>query len=72
MSQSRSQCDACKHFVSPFDRDDDLDAPTCAAFPDGIPDRVYANEVDHRDPIPGDHGVQFVAAEGDSFPDWAF
>lgn len=35
--------------------------PTCPAFPDGIPDKILRNEVDHRQPVKGDHGVQFVA-----------
>jgi len=35
---------------------------TCAAFPDGIPEGIWDNEIDHRMPYPGDHGLLFKAA----------
>jgi hypothetical protein len=44
----------------------------CTAFPAGIPIEIAANEVDHRQPVEGDHGVQFLAKPGDSFPAYAF
>lgn len=65
----RSQCDACRHFrgrasfTAPF---------TCDAFTSGIPDEVYDNERDHRQPIEGDNGIRFAAKAGDSFPAYAF
>ena len=65
----RSQCDACRHFRGrqsfsvPF---------TCTAFPEGIPDAVFDNELDHRRPIDGDNGLQFLAKPGDEFPGYAF
>lgn len=69
-----SQCGACANFRSPFSPEglkQGRDGPFCAAFPDGIPDRVYGNEVDHRQPIDGDHGVRWES-NGQPFPDYAF
>jgi hypothetical protein len=36
-----------------------LGVHTCDAFPDGIPDAIWVALGDHRDPVPGDHGVQY-------------
>jgi hypothetical protein len=70
----RSQCDACVHVRSRYDFPPDIrpDGPVCAAFPDGIPKRVYANGLDHRQPIDGDEGFRFLVVPGDAFPEWAF
>ena len=69
----RSQCDTCQRFRSPFSPDNtrNLDTAFCAAFPDGIPDRVYNNGADHRQPIAGDHGLRWLSA-GEEFPKSAF
>lgn len=32
---------------------------TCEAYPDGIPQSILESTADHRDPQPGDHGIQF-------------
>lgn len=66
-----SQCSTCARFVSPFDRPDMTGGPTCAAFPEGIPDEVYWNGADHRQPIAGDNGVRWQS-NGIPFPEWAF
>lgn len=43
-------CDNCKHL------DYNL---VCTAFPNGIPDEILIKGFDHRNPYPGDHGIQF-------------
>lgn len=61
-----SQCATCARLRTPFPA-----PPVCEAFPDGIPDEVYHNGVDHRQPIAGDHGLQWTS-NGEEFPEWAF
>lgn len=65
----RSQCVACVH-LRPFEG---WGTPqTCDAYPGGIPQAILDNEVDHRQPVEGDHGIQFEAKAGDEFPAYAF
>lgn len=74
MSQPKSQCSACSHFRSPFlepERAAKGEGPTCAAFPGGIVEIIYANGFDHRNPFPGDNGVRWES-NGEEFPEWAF
>lgn len=66
-----SQCGTCVHFRSPFSQKDFGGGPFCAAFPDGIPDEIYDNLVDHRRSVDGDHGVRWEPDGDVSFPDWA-
>jgi hypothetical protein len=49
-----SQCSICEHFNA-----GNRERATCAAFPAGIPRSVWLNELDHRLPLAGDHGVWF-------------
>lgn len=73
------QCLACEHWISPFERDDadsQREQPTqiCAAFhlaDGGIPDAIWWNEADHREPHQGDHGIRWQSLGGADFPDWA-
>lgn len=62
-----SQCSRCTQFRSPFDNPGATDA-SCAAFPEGIPDKVYSNELDHRQPIDGDHGIRWTD-DGRGYPE---
>lgn len=48
------QCIACVHMTSL-----EPELETCAAFPDGIPRRIWQGEADHREPYRGDNGIRF-------------
>jgi hypothetical protein len=55
-----SQCSLCVHYLT---------ARRCAAFlPGEIPDGIIANDIDHRRPYPGDHGVRWAAYPGQTHP----
>ena len=43
----------------------------CEAFPDGIPEAIWSNRVDHRQPVEGDHGLRWTPREGAEFPQYA-
>ncbi len=45
------QCGNCKNVK--------IEDGICRAFPTGIPPRIIKGEVDHRQPYPGDHNIQF-------------
>jgi hypothetical protein len=56
-----SICSLCKHkhrdsltFRKSF--------PTCDAFPNGIPEAVRKNRIDHRKALAGDNGIRFELA----------
>jgi hypothetical protein len=52
-------CIYCKHFHG------DSANPACDAF-DAIPAGIWKNHVDHRNPYPGDRGVQYEPISDDS------
>lgn len=43
-------CERCTHHRG---------AKTCTAFPEGIPDALWSAYRGHREPYPGDNGIQF-------------
>lgn len=61
MNFETSQCGNCIH-CHPFDRH--VGYSTCDAFPNGIPDDIENNKADHRQPYPGDNGIQFEPDSG--------
>jgi hypothetical protein len=71
-SRPTSQCGTCARFVSPLDSDDadEILGPTCTAFPAGIPDEIWWNRFDHRQPHVGDGGLRWES-NGHEFPEWA-
>ena len=60
---TRQLCARCRH----LDRAR-KGAPTCAAFPSGIPMMILTNRHDHRKPYPGDHGIRFAPLPGERHP----
>ena len=54
-------CSICKHkhrdsltFRTSF--------PTCDAFPNGVPEAIRKNRIDHRRALAGDNGIRFELA----------
>ena len=63
-----AQCFACQHRHRPRPGSDPLTTSqlaSCDAFPAGIPAAIAVDMADHREPIEGDHGIQFEFNEGD-------
>ena len=52
-------CLECRHFR------EEAKGLTCDAFPHGIPKPILMTEVEHREPYPGDHGIQFEEVEAE-------
>jgi hypothetical protein len=57
----QSQCRSCRHFIGVDQPDgtEETERLVCFAFPDGISEKIVANLVSHRKPIPGDGGIQW-------------
>ena len=56
-----TQCSRCRHWEA---------GNLCLAFRDGIPDAIWENRHDHRDPYEGDGGIRFepIAEPGGGRP----
>lgn len=50
-------CESCTHLQPNPDGSGTL---VCAAFPDGVPDAIYVDGFDHRQPFDGDGGVRWA------------
>lgn len=53
-----SQCSRCKHKA--------MNGPSCAAFPEKIPDIILNGSFDHRLPFDGDMGIRFDPLDNSS------
>jgi hypothetical protein len=60
MTVAVTPCAFCRHFLETREG-----RARCAAFPEGegIPDVILHGQYDHRQPYPGDHGIQFAPLE---------
>lgn len=63
-----SQCATCARMRSWLASG--MATASCEAFPGGIPDAVWTGSYDHRQEVPGDHGLRWES-NGQPFPEWA-
>jgi hypothetical protein len=53
---AESSCHTCKWAeLSP-----DGSTGVCKAFPQQIPEEILRGELDHKSPVPGDHGILYT------------
>ncbi len=60
-----TQCLSCRRLKPGSHR---APNPTCDAFLAGIPTAIFENEIDHRQPYPGDRGMTWLAEPGAYHP----
>ena len=51
----------CKHYqgIKQIDTTEATEVSFCAAFPDGIPDKIVVGDDLHTQPFPGDNGIRY-------------
>ena len=62
MNEPDPPCIQCRHFYFGSGL-----PPMCVAFPEGIPEEIWEARKDHRQPYPGDHGIQFEEGSWDQW-----
>lgn len=55
-----SRCLDCQHFKGK----DEEERFICEAFPNGIPEDVFWNKIDHTENTEGDNGIKYQEREG--------
>ena len=54
----QEQCLSCVHFHGVYKKRD----PSCDAFPNGIPEKIWMGDFDHNNPFEADRGIRFEPA----------
>ena len=71
-AQCTPSCTRYRSMFSPEGMAKAANGPFCAAFPGGIPEDIWENRFDHRQPRDGDHGLRWEQAGTFPFPEYAF
>jgi hypothetical protein len=59
MSRGPAICDSCINVTGVVDDSTSITFLKCRAFPEGIPSEIQHGGKDHRERVPGDHGIQW-------------
>ena len=60
MKSGDPMCLSCKYLIEDAYK---RDTYYCKAFPGGIPDRIFYDGYDHRQPYAGDRGIRYESIE---------